>query len=74
MQLTRAEFEERGVAERLKLPEMIASISKTVTYTILISNETICIHFSKKYCFKSLDNLSTNPPNLRAIEPSVPLL
>ena len=38
-QLTRAEFEERGEAERLKLPELIALLSKPVTYTILISNE-----------------------------------
>jgi len=27
MQLTRAEFEERGKAERLKLPELIALLS-----------------------------------------------
>ena len=38
-QLTRVEFEERGEAERLKLPEFIALLSKPVTYTILISNE-----------------------------------
>jgi len=38
-QLTRAEFEERGEAERLKLHELIALLSKPVTYTILISNE-----------------------------------
>ena len=38
-QLTRAEFEERGEAEWLKLPELIALLSKPVTYTILISNE-----------------------------------
>ena len=40
MQLTRAEFEERGKAERLELPELIALLFKPVTYTILIiSNE-----------------------------------
>ena len=39
MQLMSAEFEERGEAERLKLPELIALLSKSVTYTILISNE-----------------------------------
>jgi len=39
MQLTGVEFEERGEAERLKLPELIALLSKPITYTILISNE-----------------------------------
>ena len=39
MQLTRAEFEERGEAERLKPPELMALLSKPVMYTILISNE-----------------------------------
>jgi len=39
MQLTRAVFGERGEAERLKLPELIALLSKPVMYTILISNE-----------------------------------
>ena len=38
-QLTRAEFEERGEAERLKLPELIALLSEPVTYTIITSNE-----------------------------------
>ena len=38
-QLTRAEFEKRGEADRLKLPELIALLSKSVTYTILISNK-----------------------------------
>ena len=32
MQLTRAEFEERGKADRLKLPELIALPSKPVTF------------------------------------------
>ena len=48
MQLMRAEFEERGEDERLKLPDLIALLSKPVTmsphltghtYTILISNK-----------------------------------
>jgi len=48
--------------ERLKLHELIALLSKPVTYaatSILISNETDYIHFSKKYFLKdySLSNL-----------------
>ena len=39
MQLMRARFEERGKAERLKLLELIAFLSKPIMYTILISNE-----------------------------------
>ena len=39
MQLTWAEFEAPGKVERLELPELIALLSKPVTYTILISNE-----------------------------------
>ena len=39
MQLTRAEFKERGEVERPKLPELIALLSEPVTYTILISIE-----------------------------------
>ena len=39
MQLTTAEFEERGEAEPLKLSELIVLPSKPVKYTILISNE-----------------------------------
>ena len=39
MQLTRVEFEERGEAERLKLAELIALLSKPITYTILILKE-----------------------------------
>jgi len=40
MQLTRVKFEERGEAERLKLPKLIGLLSKSVTCTFyLISNE-----------------------------------
>ena len=39
MQLSRADFEEQGEAEQLKLPELIALRSQYVAYNILISNE-----------------------------------
>ena len=37
--LTRTEFEERGEAEGLELPEFIKLLSKPAAYTFLISNE-----------------------------------
>lgn len=39
MRLTSTTFEERGVAERLKLYELIALLSNPVSYTILILHD-----------------------------------